>query len=196
MTAPKFKPFDRGKSESENLLMKVAVCNGVRSRAPAEVINSEGRRSRARLHTDSDTATDNSYPDKMVEDKVARDKMGESLSTTASTISLSSPALLDSSVQNVREVLNAITSTQAPSCFFSRKGDMAACLDEPNDYTVKAMVAGIIAAQSEISDTSATVGTADPRTELDTHANMCVLNIFRGRGYGNLLKRKYSEQEP
>ena len=38
-----------------------------------------------------------------------------------------------------------------------------------------AMIAGIIAAQSKISDASATVGTADPRTELDTHANMCVL---------------------
>ena len=49
-----------------------------------------------------------------------------------------------------------------------------------------AMVAGIIAAQANISYTSATVGTADPRTELDTHANMCVLGrhayIFESTG--------------
>ena len=175
MTAPEFDPFDRGKSESENLLTVAGGNANSSSLSSAEVIDSEGSvLGRAKMRTNSDTATNNSYPDLMVEDKVARGAKAR-ISNTASTISLTSPALMDSDVQVVREAFNSITSSLAPSCLFSRKGDMAARLDEPNDYTVKAMVASIIAAQSVISDTSATVGTADPRTELDTHANMCVL---------------------
>ena len=58
--------------------------------------------------------------------------------------------------------------------------------DEPNDYTILAMVAGIRAAKPQISHTSATIGSADPHTELDTHANMCLLGrhayIFESTG--------------
>ena len=129
MTAPEFDPFDGGKSESENLPMKVASGNANSSSlSSAEVIDSEGSvLGRAKMRTNSDTATNHSYPDLMVEDKVARGKVTQ----TASTISLTSPALMDSDVQVVREAFNSITSSLAPSCLFSRKGDMAARLDEP-----------------------------------------------------------------
>ena len=89
MTAPEFDPFDGGKSESENLLMKVAGGNAkLSSLTSAEIIDSKGDvLGRTKLRTDPDTATDNSYPDLMVEDKVARGAKTR-ISNTALTIML------------------------------------------------------------------------------------------------------------
>ena len=120
MTAPEFDPFDRGKSESENLLTVAGGNANSSSLSSAEVIDSEGSVvGRAKMRTNSDTATNHSYPD-LMGGKVARGEVTQ----TASTISLTSPALMDSDVQVVREAFNSIKPSLAPSCLFSRKGDM------------------------------------------------------------------------
>ena len=146
MTAPEFDPLDRGKSESDPTLLKqVAMCNGVKSRASAEVIDSEGRCNNMRTCVSHDTATNNSYPTLMMDKVAVSETKGVMPSNEAAVISLAPEiSCLDSCADTTQTPLS--TSTQAPSCLFSRKGDMAACLDEPNDYTVKAMVVGIMAA--------------------------------------------------
>ena len=57
---------------------------------------------------------------------------------------------------------------------------------EPNNHTVKFIHAAINAVHAIISTTSATQSSADPRTELDSHANMVVLGkhsyIFESTG--------------
>ena len=123
-----------------------------------------------------DTATNNSYPALIVVDRVADcDAKGIIPSTETSAVSPAPDiSSVDSCVNTARQGRNTKTLTSTPSCLFSQNKPMVQA-DEPNDYMILAMVAGIRAAKAHISDASATISVADPRTELDTHVNMCVL---------------------
>ena len=192
MIAPGIVSYEGSLSESDPKLLKVAVCNVDESEASAEVIDSVGTCLSPGRFVVADTTLNCSHPNAIVEDRVADcvAKRGEtSGSSIASAVSpIARIADVDSVFKPLAiQVLNTKTLASTPSCLLSQnKSTIESESLDPNNYTILAIVAGINATKARVSDTYGTTSVADPRTELDSHANMCVLGkhsyIFESTG--------------
>ncbi len=180
--------FDGGEPESDPELLESTDEKREFSGSSVEVVDSVGVYPSPRRSVSTDTTTNPGHPNVFDEDRV-----GDACSETGSfdlgskdTSPLSSIphiADVDSCVSIAEQVRNTkiLSLTHSPSSCSNKLTDNES---KPNNHTILAMIAGIKATKANISSTNES--SADPRTELDSHANMCVLGkhsyIFNSNG--------------
>ena len=108
-------------------------------------------------------ATNHSHPALVVGDRVADCNANGIIPSSETSAVSPRPDIssVDSCVIKAVQGHNTKSFSSTPSCLFSQNKPMVQT-DEPNNYTILAMVAGIRAANTQISDTTATISVADP----------------------------------
>ena len=192
MTAPGIVPNEGSLSESGSNLSMVTDGKRECSGPSVEVVDSEGTCLRPSGLVVHDTTTNPGHPNVIVEGRVGDccPKNGSSGQICTDTSTLSSiPHItgVDSCDISTNYGINTKTFASTPSHLLGlKKNKTNSDTINPNKYTISAIVAGINATRVNVSDASGTVSVADPRTELDSHANMCVLGrhsyIFESTG--------------
>ena len=184
--------FGNGEPESDpELLVEMTnVERSERREALVDGVESVETCPSPRRFVSTDTTIYPGHPNVLVGDEVgglqiANGSFYDLGSTNVSPLESFTPHIAD--VDSVDSIANQVRNTKAlpltPSRFICSE-QMMADSDEPNNHTVISMIASIRATRGDISSTS--VSTSDPRTELDSHANMCVLGrnayIFEATG--------------